>query len=100
MSKLLSFLEELYNFLGILKCLLTFNIVTEAKYSLAMKPGSPSHQEPVINGIARAVPSSSAQIPQTVNAIRVSSKNHLTPRAGHPITENGGVNPKMENTEM
>ena len=81
---------------------LTANIITEAKYSsmMAMKSDSPTYQEPVINGIARAVSSSTAQIPQTVNVIHVSSNNRLPPRAGHLTTENGGVKPKMENTEM
>lgn len=41
-----------------------------------------------------------AQMPQTVNVIHVSSNNHLPPTAAQPITENGCVKTKMENTEM
>lgn len=100
-------------------------VVTEAKYSsmLDMKSDSPGYQELAINGIARFVPSGSvqvpqtvaaqmphtssvqlpqtvtAQMPQTVNVIRVSSNNHLPPKTTQPITENGGLRPKMEKIE-
>ncbi|ONK69057.1 uncharacterized protein A4U43_C05F18840 [Asparagus officinalis] len=66
--------------------------VKEAKYT------STSYQEPDINGIARTMPPNSAQVPQTVNPIHVSSNNNLPPKAGLPVTDGGGLKPKLENT--
>uniref|UniRef100_A0A1D1XMS3 Protein lin-54 n=2 Tax=Anthurium amnicola TaxID=1678845 RepID=A0A1D1XMS3_9ARAE len=91
----------LTEFRDCLRNLVTYGKLKEAKYySMATKSDVSNCHDPVTNGIARAPIPSTADTSQTANVSNPPLSNCLPSTVGHPVVENGALQPKIENVEL